>query len=57
MQPFYYSCHSNHHNSENVMKISTNITMNKKTALTHLDLSNNHIDDKGFCYHRCYGNL
>ena len=57
MLPFYCSCHSNHHISENVMKISTNIAMNKKTALTHLDLSNNHLDDKGFYYHRCYGNL
>ena len=39
------------------MKIATNISANKKTALTHLDLSNNHLDDKGSCYHCCYGNL
>ena len=39
------------------MKIATSISANKKTALTHLDLSNNHLDDKGFCYHCHYGNL
>lgn len=33
------------------MKLSNNISLNKKTALTHLDLSNNHLDDKGFYFH------
>lgn len=39
-----------------MMKISVSIAANKKNALTHLDLSNNHLDDKGFYIYCCYGN-
>ena len=33
--------------SDHVTRIFTSVNMNKKNSIVHVDLSNNHLDDKG----------